>query len=143
MPYSVVALDLYADGLSLGNLEWIYDISLLVPRLHKSRSASAQIEDSWEGSSSNTDGSGETDTDGFLIVFGMFFSLQEGTHDLIFEDAAAAASGALPEVYLAMVESDAPSPGSGAEDWITTTNETHDVSGTITIRKLSGNDEEQ
>ena len=130
-----------ADGLSLGNLEWIYDISLLVPRLHKNRSASQRIEDSWEGSSSNTDGTGVEDTDGFLIVFGMFFSLQEGTHNLIFEDAAAAASGALPEVYLAMVESDAPSPGSGAEDWITTTNETHDVSGTITIRKLSGKEE--
>ena len=127
-----------ALGVDFSDIGWLYDKSLLVPRLHKSRSASAQIEDSWEGSSSNTDGSGETDTDGFLLMFGMFFSLQEGTHSLIFEDAGAAASGALPEVYCAMLESEAPHPGSGAEDWITTTNETHNASGTVTIRKISG-----
>lgn len=130
-----------SDRIDFSNLEWLYEQSLLVPRLHKNRSFSVQVDDSWEGHSSSTDGSGVTDSDGFLLVFGMYFSLKEGTHDLIFEDAAAAVSGALPEVYLAMFESDAPSPGDGAEDWITTTNETHNASGTITIRKLSGQEE--
>lgn len=130
-------------GLSASDPSWIYEKALLQTRMHSVYSTSVRIVDNLLEDSNTSSESKEYDEDGFLLFMGIYISLQEGTHTLSFEPSAAAVSGALPEVYLAMAESEAPTPGDGAEGWLTTTDETHNASGTITIRKLSGNDEEQ
>ncbi|MBR6054623.1 MAG: hypothetical protein IKP46_04720 [Bacteroidales bacterium] len=128
-------------GLSASDPSWIYEKALLQTRMHSVYSTTVRIVDNLLEESNTSSESKEYDEDGFLLVMGMYISLQEGTHTLSFEPSAAAVSGSLPEVFLAMAESEAPTPGDGAEGWLTTTDETHNASGTITIRKLSGQEE--
>ncbi|MBR6002647.1 MAG: hypothetical protein IK045_07270 [Bacteroidales bacterium] len=126
----------YSSAVSMSDLNWLYDNALLVARLNSTHTLSVRVEDTLEGPSSNTE-TKNSEVDGFLLPSSLHFSLQEGTHTLSFEGSAAAFSGALPEVYIALVESEPPYPGDGAEAWITNHNNTKTISGTITIHKVT------